>query len=59
MTARLRRSLLVRVYTTPRQDGIPLSIYRVYDLKTGEELQFSNWGELRVYLERRWPRRLR
>lgn len=59
MTPRLRQSLLVRVYTTPGQDGLPRYTYHVHDLKTGQEVQFATWEELWAYLQRRWPRRLR
>lgn len=59
MTPRLRQSLLVRVYTTPDPNGLPKCIYRVHDIKTGQEVQFANWEELRAYLERLWLRRLR
>ncbi|MBO1435927.1 hypothetical protein [Meiothermus sp. CFH 77666] len=59
MTPRLRQSLLVRVYTTPGPDGLPRSTYRVHDLKTGTEVELATWEELRAYLQRRWPRRLR
>lgn len=59
MTPRLRQSLLVRVYTTPGPDGLPRATYRVHDLKTGTEVELATWEELRAYLQRRWPRRLR
>ncbi len=59
MPPRLRQSLLVRVYTTPGPNGLSRPIYHVHNLKTGEEMQFTNWEELRAYLERVWPRQLR
>ncbi|GIW26132.1 hypothetical protein [Meiothermus sp.] len=59
MTPRLRRSLLLRVYTTPGPDGLPRCSYRVHDLKTGQEVVFTTWEELQAYLQRHWPRRLR
>lgn len=59
MTPRLRQSLLVRVFTNPSPDGLPRATYRLHDLKTGNEVELTSWEELRAYLERRWPRRLR
>lgn len=59
MTPRLRQSFLVRVYTTPGPDGLLHVTYRVHDLKTGTEVELATWEELRAYLQRHWPRRLR
>jgi hypothetical protein len=47
------------MYTIPGTDGFPRCIYRVYDFRTGEEVELASWEELKAYLERCRSRRWR